>query len=150
MDYSKIDVVKLIPSQQSTGEAWETWHRSLRKRFGKKNANMIFLKAWEMRGGAGTDASTVALRNYMKDQGVTLETTTFEGIQDSVSDIGEYVGSFLRLGIGFNVVITIAAFVGLYVGYRILNKKENKQAAVTVFEATPYGQGYKAIKSARK
>jgi len=40
----------IIPTGDATGSDWIQFHKDLRGKFGKLNANIIWLKAWETRG----------------------------------------------------------------------------------------------------
>lgn len=87
-----------IPNTHSSSTAWIEWHKSLRKEFGKKKANYLFVQAWDIRAGKGSDASTNELREYMKDNGVILDTTTLEDITDTASNITDFFGDIFQYG----------------------------------------------------
>lgn len=111
------DPTKIIPTKQSSSQAWIQWHKAMKNRYGKKQANTLFVKAWDMRGGAGSSASTNELREYMKDNDVVLDTTTIENIVDTTSTgldaLGDVftTGKYLFLGLGVIVVGGLAMLV---------------------------------------
>ena len=65
----------VFPSSNSSGDIWEQWHKNLVKCVGKPRANDLFLQLWRKRAGAGSDASTIRLRNYLSTQGIELTVT---------------------------------------------------------------------------
>jgi len=87
-----------IPNSHSTSATWIEWHKALRREFGKKKANYLFVQAWDKRAGAGSDASTNELREYMKDNGVTLDTTTLEDIGDTAISVKDFFGDIFEYG----------------------------------------------------
>ena len=44
MNYKSYTVVSFIPKTDSEATEWIQWHKQLKKRFGKKKANLIFMK----------------------------------------------------------------------------------------------------------
>ena len=85
-----IDPSRSIPTASSESQAWVQWHKTLRKVFGKKQANDIWVYAWSKRGGKDAKANTTDTRNYMSKQGVELDKTALS----SLADFGDSVGSF--------------------------------------------------------
>ena len=51
MDFDKISVIVNIPQKTSSGAEWEQWHKDLVSRLGRREANMLWLKAWKIRAG---------------------------------------------------------------------------------------------------
>lgn len=109
--------VQNLPNKASTGDAWIQWHKTLKGAMGKKQANTIWLKAWYMRAGTGSSASTSALRSYMSDNGVDIEKTTMESVGDTVSGGLDFVGDVLKTGtwIGVGLIAVVAVGVGMAV-----------------------------------
>lgn len=112
----KQDAFTLIPQSNSAGSKWIIWHKALKKKFGKRQANIIWLKAWEVRGGKGTSASTSDLRTYMEENGVNLETTSLE----DVADFGVSVGDAFELGFNVYKWLMIALGISVVGGVAIL------------------------------
>ena len=52
----KLDPSKNIPNSASSSEEWIQWHKNLKRWFSKKEANAYFIKFWNQRAGAGTEA----------------------------------------------------------------------------------------------
>jgi hypothetical protein len=105
---AKLDPSLSIPSASSKSENWIQWHKDLKKIFGKKKANSIWLYAWAKRGGIKSPANTSVLRDYMDGQGVNITTTSLGELSDSI-------GNVLDFGFGISKVVIIGGLsvVGL-------------------------------------
>ena len=90
----KIDPSKKIPTASSSGASWVQWHKDLVDIFGNKKANSIWVYAWSKRGGKTSPANTSALRQYMADNGVSVDTTTLSSMGDSIDSVFEGIGNF--------------------------------------------------------
>lgn len=90
----KIDPSKKIPTASSSGASWVQWHKDLVDVFGNKKANSIWVYAWSKRGGKTSPANTSALRQYMADNGVSVDTTTLSSMGDSIDSVFEGIGNF--------------------------------------------------------
>jgi hypothetical protein len=90
----KIDPSKKIPTASSSGASWVQWHKDLVDVFGKKKANSIWVYAWSKRGGKTSPANTTALRQYMSENGVSVDTTTLSSMGDSIDSVFEGIGNF--------------------------------------------------------
>ena len=73
-----------IPTASSSSENWIQWHKELKRFFGKKTANSLWVFAWAKRGGKNAEANTSKTRTYMKRQGVNIDTTKLNSAFDSV------------------------------------------------------------------
>ena len=104
----KLDPSQTIPTASSKAENWIQWHKDLKKVFGKKKANSIWLYAWAKRGGVKSSANTSALRDYMDGQGVNVTTTSLGELSDAVGNVLDF-----GLGIGKIVIIGGLSVVGL-------------------------------------
>lgn len=113
MNTEAIKVINLMPKATSGSDEWQQWHIQLKKRFGKKSANMIFVKAWEARAGKNSAASSDELRAYMRDQGVDLDTTVLQDVIDSTSGITDFFGDVIKAGAITGYAITGIVVVGL-------------------------------------
>ena len=89
----KLDPSLSVPTASSKPENWIQWHVDLKKIFGKKKANSLWLYAWSKRGGINSTANTSSLRSYMDKQGVDITTT-------SLSEIADVVGNVVNLVLG--------------------------------------------------
>lgn len=92
----KLDPSKSVPTRQSPAEKWVAWHQSLKKNFGRKTANMIWVDAWEQRGSS--QANTVALREYMAKNGLEVTGSTWDDIKDFGSGVGDFIGDQFQMG----------------------------------------------------
>jgi len=102
----KLDPSKTIPTASSKSENWIQWHKDLRRIFGKKKANSIWLYAWSKRGGVNSPANNRSLRNYMDKQGVDITTTNLAALGDAIGNVLSFpfsVGKVLIIG-GLSVV----------------------------------------------
>ncbi len=140
----KIDPSKNIPTASSKTEEWVQWHKDLKKIFGRKKANSIWVIAWAKRGGINSPANTNALSSYMKGEGVDIQRTTWEEIGESISDIGSGIFTIWKWGaiIGMTIVglVLLRIFVEL-----MKNPNKTIQGAMLL---TPQGRavaGAKAI-----
>lgn len=73
-----------IPTASSSSENWIQWHKELKRVFGKKTANSLWVFAWAKRGGKNAEANTSKTRVYMKGQGVNIDTTKLNEAFDNV------------------------------------------------------------------
>ena len=90
----KINPSENIPTASSKTEEWIQWHKDLKKIFGKKKANSIWVFAWSKRGGVNSPANTNGLSSYMEGQGVDVQRTSMEEIGESISEITSGVFTF--------------------------------------------------------
>ena len=104
----KLDPSKTIPTASSNSENWIQWHKDLKKIFGKKKANSLWLYAWAKRGGIKSSANTSVLRDYMDGQGVDITTTALGELSDTIGNVLDF-----GFGIGKVVVIGGLSIVGL-------------------------------------
>ena len=104
----KLDPSKSIPTASSKAENWIQWHRDLKKMFGKKKANSIWLYAWAKRGGIKSSANTSGLRDYMDSQGVDITTTALGELSDKIGNVLDF-----GFGVGKVVLIGSLSVVGL-------------------------------------
>lgn len=104
----KLDPSQSIPTASSKSENWIQWHKDLKKIFGKKKANSIWLYTWAKRGGINSSANNSSLRDYMDRQGVNVTTTSLGELSDAVGNVLDF-----GLGIGKVMVIGTLSVVGL-------------------------------------
>jgi hypothetical protein len=104
----KLDPSQSIPTASSKAENWIQWHRDLKKMFGKKKANSIWLYAWAKRGGIKSSANTSGLRDYMDSQGVDITTTALGELSDKIGNVLDF-----GFGVGKVVIIGSLSVVGL-------------------------------------
>lgn len=135
--------VQNIPTKASTGDAWIEWHKTLKSAMGRKQANVIWLKAWYMRAGIGSPASTSALRSYMSEQGVDIEKTTMESVGDTVGGAIDFVGDVFKTGTW--VAMGLLAVVAVGIGIAVINIAK-KSGAIASDVAKGYAGGAGKLK----
>jgi hypothetical protein len=131
---AKLDPSKSIPTASSKSENWIVWHKDLKKMFGKKKANSIWLYAWAKRGGVNSPANTTELRKEMEGQGVNITTTTLGDLTDTIGDVLGF-----GLGIGKIVIIGGLSITGLILlGILVkLFRNPNQQLNLTALPVPP-------------
>lgn len=104
----KLDPSQTIPTASSNSENWIQWHKDLKKIFGKKKANSLWLYAWAKRGGINSSANNSVLREYMDSQGVDITTTALGELSDTIGNVLDF-----SFGIGKVMIIGTLSVVGL-------------------------------------
>lgn len=136
---------KNIPTKTSPSQSWIEWHKDMKGRYGKKQANLLFVKAWELRGGAGTSASTNELREYMSENDVVLDTSTMESVTDATYAGLDSVGEFFTMGKYVSIALGVIVIGGL--GMLVFNiAKQPFKAAGAAANLHPAGRVAKALK----
>ena len=130
----KLDPSLSVPTASSKPENWIQWHVDLKKIFGKKKANSIWLYAWAKRGGIKSSANTSSLRDYMDKQGVDISTTKLNEITDVVGNVLDF-----QLGLNKVVIVGVLSLVGLILlGILIkLARNPNQKLNVTALPSIP-------------
>jgi hypothetical protein len=119
-----IDVINTIPVQSSQSADWVEWHKALKKRFGKLQANQLWLKAWGFRGTS--KSNTGELRSYMKDNGVTLDTNILGKAMDIKNSIFDTVADTLKVSSGLAIGIIAISVLGVgFIVYKIASPSDN-------------------------
>ena len=119
-----IDVINSIPVQSSQSADWIEWHKALKKRFGKLQANQLWLKAWGFRGTS--KSNTGELRSYMKDNGVTLDTNILGKAMDIKNSIFDTVADTLKVSSGLAIGIIAISVLGVgFIVYKIASPSDN-------------------------
>lgn len=140
------DPSRNIPTASSTSNAWILWHKSLKKMFGKKEANIIWSYAWSKRGGINSPANDRTLSNYMEKQGVDIERSTLDEIGEGIADFGEGVVSFGKWLV--IIPLGIAGFILILILIKLI--KNPKQSVGTAMMLTPQGRALKGGKALKK
>ena len=123
IDNTHITVVSM-PNRASGSDAWVAWHEQLKKYLGKKQANIIWLKAWQRR--KGQNASSNALRQYMKKQDVEIDKSTLESLSDFKSNALDYIGDFYTAGKFLTIALGVIVVGGTGMIIYNLAKDPNK------------------------
>jgi hypothetical protein len=122
---ARLDPSKNIPTRSSEAQDWISWHKSLKRMFGKKTANELWVYAWSKRGGVDSNANTGRLRDYMGGQGVDVQRTTLDAIRDtgvSIIDTTLTIGKWALIGGG--------VIVGAFLIRILLSKDTGSQATI--------------------
>jgi hypothetical protein len=110
-----INPAEAIPTKTSKGEEWKAWYLELKNRYGKKNANTIFTKAWSKRGS--DSAITNDLDETLKKNGVNIQRGLVASIQEGAYDIADTIGDVFSMGkyvwIGGLVMVGVPVFIFL-------------------------------------
>lgn len=111
-----------IPYKNAQGLIWIEWHKSLKRRYGRKEANRLFKLAYEKRIDA-TISNFLELQAYMEKQGVKLEGNFWQEMQkDWSTSFDSFTGTIKIAGISMIVIFLIVLFVVLYA---IINISKN-------------------------
>jgi hypothetical protein len=104
-----------VPHLQSNSQEWINWHLWLKKQFGKKEANEVFMLHWG-RIGQKSRANDSTLRAYMSSQGVDISGNygIFSAGSDLLQGAGQgvgQVGKSFKIGV---ILIAILLIVAVY------------------------------------
>ncbi len=119
--------IENIPSQSATDAQWIAWYKVLQPEVGKKEANILFLKAWNQRknsGLLGSAANTSTLRDFLKTKGVDMQPdgilaypiTAYEAVSGAIET---------AFGIGKWSFIILSAIVIVPVAILLFNIAKN-------------------------
>lgn len=132
---------KILPSSNSTDQAWIDYRQSLGRYLGRKQANQYFTKTWELRGGTNVRGNTVALREYLKTVGLSVETNGLQDIADFGGDIADGVGDYLNVGKFAGIAILAIVLGGLATLVISVARKPER-----IVLATPAGRAASLVK----
>jgi len=108
-----INPVDTIPTKASKGQEWKAWYLELKKRYGKKTANTLFVKAWSKRGS--DSAITNDLDQELKKNGVNVQRGSLASIQEGAYNVLETVGDVFSMGkyvwIGGMILVGVPVFI---------------------------------------
>jgi hypothetical protein len=136
----RTDPSKRIPTTDDTAEMWISWHKSLKKWFSKNEANEHWLRFWNQRGGAGSDADTTSLREYMQTQGVDLTTTYMGDLADAGKGVLDFIGDSITWSRGL-IIGGVVVGIGLIAFYVIYSTTKGKTASEMALEMPIVGRG---------
>jgi hypothetical protein len=142
---AKVDPSRNIPTGSSQSQDWIEWHKALRKTFGKKEANAIWVFAWSKRGGIDSAANTGDLNSYLKTQDIDIDRST---LAEAAESFGDFADSFMSIG-KWATIITVG--VGTLILIKILMSimKNPKKSVGSAASFTPVGKGAKMAKGAK-
>jgi len=146
----KTDPSKNIPSSVSSPEEWIIWHKNLKRWFSRKEANGHFVRLWNQRAGAGSEADQHSIRDYMKSQGVELATDWGGAFSDSAIGVADWIGTGLNWTRAIIIGSTIlgGVMISYYFYVQIKKGKTAKDAAVMIANART-GGALKAVTASK-
>jgi hypothetical protein len=111
----KTDPVRTIPTKNSNFEEWIAWHKALKQNFGKKQANILWVKAWSLRGSSS--ANTNDLRQYLEKSKIKIDNSAWDKIVDSGVDITDALGDWFKVGkfAGYAILFIVIGGAGMIV-----------------------------------
>jgi hypothetical protein len=130
----QVDPIQTIPDKNSTGAQWIQWHQALKDRYGKKQANSLFLYGWEKRRASGNIltgniANTQTLREYLEKQGITVSGDgVLDYAADALDNFEDYFGGIF--GVGKTVAIVIALLILIPIAFLLINIARNPKLIV--------------------
>lgn len=141
-----LDPSKNIPTATSNDDQWIIWHKQLRRLFGKKQANSIWLFAWSKRGGLDTKANTRKLSNYLEKFGIDVERSTLDSIGEGFADAAEGFASTAKWFV--IIPLGVAGIVLIAILWQLIKNPDKTigQAALL----TPQGRAAKGLKGLKK
>ena len=132
---------KILPSSNSTDQAWIDYRQSLGRYLGRKQANQYFTKTWELRGGTSVRGNTSKLREYLKSVGLSVETNGLQDIADFGGDVADSIGDFLTVGKFTGIAILAIVLGGLATLVISVARKPER-----IVLATPAGRAVSLVK----
>ncbi|MDO1449584.1 hypothetical protein Q0590_25125 [Rhodocytophaga aerolata] len=134
----KVDTVSSIPRKDAIDSEWIVWHKAMKDEFGKKQANLYFLKAWKQRNTDGFildgKANTVVLREYLQKEGIQVEKGAMsyvaDGLDDTLDGFFSMFGTASKMAL---VALLIVFLLAVWVIIRIVrNPNEYQQLIATL------------------
>jgi hypothetical protein len=121
-----------LPSVNSSDAQWIAWYKTMHGEIGKKNANVLFLRAWEKRKNAGllgSSANTKTLRDFLSKYGIDVKP---DGVFAYPISAFEYAESAIStaFGIGKWSFIILALIVIIPVAMLLFNVAKNPKLLV--------------------
>lgn len=136
-------VLELIPKKSSGQEDWMTWYKTMKSKLGKKNAQVLWVKAWGKRGGKDSPANTLSLRKYMESEGIPIDGGgIISSAVDTASKGFDFFSDFFVAGkwmmIGSSVIII--GTVGLFL-YNVAKDPVKSAGAAADLAGSIYTKG---------
>jgi len=93
-----------IPDTSSDANAWKQWHISLKRTFGRKTANAIWVTGWNKRGNK--DIIDHNLREHLGKSGIVLDESMLGKLSEAGSDYLDNLSDIFKVGkyVAFAVV----------------------------------------------
>ncbi len=142
-----------IPTTNSNASEWLQWHKTLLTAFSQDESNSIWLAYWAKRGN-GHDNST--LRDYMKTQGVDMDSSILANVTDFYKETFSTVsGAILSpfkamstiIGVGKWAALGFVVIILGSVGLLVFNIAKNPIATLKATDGIRSDAKKAAIKS---
>ena len=108
-----IKPIDILPKYGASSQEWINFYNSLEDNYGKKDAKLLWVKAWQKRENDG--ANTVALRNFLRDKGIDIESSYVEELKDSLFDVTDYFQGRMRY---LNVVLILLILAIVFIAVK--------------------------------
>jgi hypothetical protein len=119
-----------MPNAQTSPQAWVTWYGTLKDYFGRKVADQVWVRTWDIYGGVDSPANTADLRDGMAKNDITIDASgssqAYDTIRHTVTGVTDFFGDFMQMGkfaVGGILVIGLGGAALLIYG---LTKNPNK------------------------
>jgi|TARA_Y100000114_G_scaffold157153_1_gene187469 hypothetical protein len=134
--------IRNIPSFTSSDNAWILWHENLKKVFGRKKANALYVANWDAQRGGSSSANTSKLRKYLEKNGIKISGGVIGDTGDFFGGVGDYFGDIFTVGkyLGIGLAVIVAISVGGLVVQIAFNRKTRGEA-VDVAKALASAKG---------
>ena len=112
-----VAIIRRIPTRNQSDQIWIAWYDALRKEFGRKKANQLYIANWDSQNGDDSDANTSTLRTHLEKYGIDVSGGVLGGIKDfglgTAGFIGDYftAGKIISIGLASIVAISIGAII---------------------------------------
>lgn len=122
---ASVSLLYAIPTKQSSDIEWIQWHKNMKARLGKKNANMLFIQAFEKRGS--TSIVSEDMQNYFDKQGIPLQQTDWQALKGVISDSTDFASDIFKAGT--YTAIGLAGILALSLGILVFNIARSAKAS---------------------
>jgi len=128
-----VAIIKNIPKRNSSDQVWIQWYDALRKEFGRKKANQLFIANWDAVDGDSSNANTNTLRSHLERYGIDVSGGVLGGVKDWALGVQGYFGDIFNaskiIGIGLSSVVAISLGILLF---QIATRKSVRSEAIKV------------------
>ena len=131
-----VTLIRNIPTRNTSDQAWIQWYDALRKEFGRKKANQLFIANWDAQAGNSSQANTSTLRKHMQKFGIDVDGGVIGGLQDFGLSAYNYFGDIFTVSkfIGLGLAIVVAGSFA-YLVIQVAVKPSVRQEAIRVGSA---------------
>ena len=128
-----VAIIKNIPRRSSSDQVWIQWYDALKKEFGRKKANQLFIANWDAVDGDTSNANTTNLRNHLQRFGIDVDGGVIGGVKDWALGVGGYFGDIFNASkiIGIGLASVVAISMGVLI-FQIATRKSVRSEAIQV------------------